>query len=99
MSDRKLQVSPLGGLGEFGMNMMALHCGDDIIVIDCGMMFPESELLGVDIVIPDTIYLTQNRAKVRAIVLTHGHEDHSVALFYILHDINVPVFSTRFTLA
>lgn len=81
------------------MNMMALHCGDDIIVIDAGMMFPESELLGVDIVIPDTTYLKQHRAKVRAIVLTHGHEDHIGALSYILRDLNVPVYGTRFTLA
>src|SRR6266852_1695325 len=81
------------------MNMLALRYGDDIIVIDAGMMFPESELLGVDIVIPDTTYLKQNRAKVRAIVLTHGHEDHIGALSYILRDIKVPVYGTRFTLA
>src|SRR5713226_9879460 len=81
------------------MNMLALRTGDDIILVDAGMMFPESELLGVDIVIPDTTYLKQNRAKVRAIVLTHGHEDHIGALSYILRDINVPVYGTRFTLA
>ena len=90
---------PLGGLGEFGMNMMALRLGDDILVIDAGMMFPESELLGVDLVIPDTTYLKQNRSHVRAIVLTHGHEDHIGALPYILRDLNVPVYGTRFTLA
>src|SRR5260370_152116 len=88
-----------GGLGEFGMNMMALRLGDAIIVIDAGMMFPESELLGVDLVIPDITYLKQNRAQVRAIVLTHGHEDHIGALPYILKDLNVPVYGTRFTLA
>src|SRR6201997_5263932 len=81
------------------MNMMALRYGDDIIVIDAGMMFPESELLGVDLVIPDITYLKQNRQHVRAIVLTHGHEDHIGALPYILRDLNVPVFGTRFTLA
>src|SRR5713226_8456117 len=81
------------------MNMMALRLGDDIIVIDAGMMFPESELLGVDLVIPDITYLKQNRAHVRAIVLTHGHEDHIGALPYILRDLNVPVYGTRFTLA
>jgi len=86
-------------LGEFGMNMMVLRFGDDVIVIDAGMMFPESELLGVDLVIPDISYLKQNRAKVRAIVLTHGHEDHIGALPYILRDLNVPVYGTRFTLA
>jgi ribonuclease J len=81
------------------MNMMALRMGDDIIVIDAGMMFPESELLGVDLVIPDTTYLKQNRSRVHAIVLTHGHEDHIGALPYILRDLNVPVYGTRFTLA
>jgi ribonuclease J len=81
------------------MNMMALRYGDDIIVIDAGMMFPESELLGVDLVIPDITYLKQNRPHVRAIVLTHGHEDHIGALPYILRDLNVPVYGTRFTLA
>src|SRR5213594_2694043 len=81
------------------MNMMALRLGDDILVIDAGMMFPESELLGVDLVIPDITYLKQNRAQVRAIVLTHGHEDHIGALPYILRDLNVPIYGTRFTLA
>lgn len=98
-TSQSLLAIPLGGLGEFGMNMMALRFGDDIIVIDAGMMFPESELLGVDLVIPDITYLKQNRQHVRAIVLTHGHEDHIGALPYILRDLNVPVYGTRFTLA
>jgi len=98
-TSQSLTAVPLGGLGEFGMNMMALRLGDEIIVIDAGMMFPESELLGVDLVIPDITYLKQNRAHVRAIVLTHGHEDHIGALPYILRDLNVPVYGTRFTLA
>ena len=98
-TSQSLAAIPLGGLGEFGMNMMALRLGDEIIVIDAGMMFPESELLGVDLVIPDITYLKQNRAHVRAIVLTHGHEDHIGALPYILRDLNVPVYGTRFTLA
>jgi ribonuclease J len=96
---QSLFVIPLGGLGEFGMNMMALRVGDDIIVIDAGMMFPESELLGVDLVIPDISYLKQHRSMVRGIVLTHGHEDHIGALQYILRDLNVPIYGTRFTLA
>ena len=90
---------PLGGLGEFGMNCMALRWGDDIIVIDAGLMFPEAELLGVDIVVPDISYLIENRQRVRAIVLSHGHEDHIGALPWILSELNVPVWGTEFTLA
>ena len=90
---------PLGGLGEFGMNSMAVRWGDDIIVIDAGMMFPEAELLGVDIVVPDISYLLENRQRVRAIVLTHGHEDHIGGLPWILSELNVPVWGTEFTLA
>src|SRR5947208_6388279 len=95
----KLQVVPLGGLGEFGMNCMALRWGDDILVIDAGLMFPESELLGVDIVVPDISYLLENRDKVRAILLTHGHEDHIGGLPWILSELNLPVYGTEFTLA
>ncbi len=99
MPTTKLQVVPLGGLGEFGMNCMAIRWGDDIIVIDAGLMFPEAELLGVDIVVPDITYLLENRQHVRAIVLTHGHEDHIGALPWILSELNVPVYGTEFTLA
>src|SRR6201993_3754343 len=99
MSSGKLQIVPLGGLGEFGMNCMALRWGDDILVIDAGLMFPESELLGVDIVVPDITYLIQNRDKVRGIVLTHGHEDPIGALPWVLTELRVPVFGTEFTLA
>jgi ribonuclease J len=99
MANEKLQIIPLGGLGEFGMNCLALHFGDDIVVIDAGLMFPEEELLGVDIVVPDISYLTENRDKVRAIVLTHGHEDHIGGLPWILSELNVPVYGTEFTLA
>src|SRR5580700_5658901 len=81
------------------MNMLALRTGNDIVVIDAGMMFPEVELLGVDIVIPDITYLKQNRDSVRGIVLTHGHEDHIGALPYILRELNVPIYGTQFTLA
>src|SRR6266849_1057809 len=94
-----LWAIPLGGLGEFGMNMLVLRSGDDMILIDAGMMFPEAELLGVDIVIPDITYLKQNRQYLRAILLTHGHEDHIGALPYILRDLQVPIYGTRFTLA
>jgi ribonuclease J len=99
MAQDKLRMIPLGGLGEFGMNCMALRWQDDIIVIDAGLMFPEEELLGVDIVVPDISYLTENREKVRAIVLTHGHEDHIGGLPWILSELNVPVYGTEFTLA
>jgi len=95
----KLRVIPLGGLGEFGMNMMLFEYGEDIMVVDCGVMFPEPELLGVDIVIPDLTYLRERRDRVRAIVLTHGHEDHIGGLPYVLDEVDVPVYGTPFTLA
>jgi ribonuclease J len=99
MQDKKLQVIPLGGLGEFGMHMMALRYGDDIVVIDAGMMFPESELLGVDIVTPDLTFLKENRAHVRALLLTHGHEDHIGAVAFFLDEFDVPIYGTPFTLS
>jgi ribonuclease J len=99
MKEGKLQVIPLGGLGEFGMNCMALRYEDDIIVIDAGMMFPEEELLGVDVVIPDFTYLEENRAHVRALILTHGHEDHIGATPFLLAELDIPVYGTEFTLA
>jgi ribonuclease J len=99
MSEKKLQVIPLGGLGEFGMHMMALRYGDDIVVIDAGMMFPEAELLGVDIVTPDLTFLKENRHQVRALLLTHGHEDHIGAVAFFLAEFRVPVYATAFTLS
>lgn len=99
MANDKLKLIPLGGLGEFGMNCMALQWQDDIVVIDAGLMFPEEELLGVDIVVPNISYLLENRSKVKAILLTHGHEDHIGGLPWILSELNVPVYGTEFTLA
>ena len=99
MPDKKLQVIPIGGLGEFGMNSMALRYGDDIIVIDAGMMFPDAELLGVDIVTPDFAYLEQHSAMVCGLVLTHGHEDHIGGIPFFLSQLNVPIYGTEFTLA
>lgn len=95
----KLRAIPLGGLGEFGMNMMAFEFGDHLVVVDCGITFPDAELLGVDIIIPDITYLRENRERIRAILLTHGHEDHIGALPYVLDEIDAPVYGTPFTLA
>jgi ribonuclease J len=98
MPDQKLEIIPLGGLGEFGMNSMALRYGDDIIVVDAGMMFPDSELLGVDIVTPDFTYLEQHASMVRGLILTHGHEDHIGGVPFLLSQLNIPVYATEFTL-
>ena len=92
-----LRVIPLGGLGEIGRNMMALECDDDIIVIDAGVLFPEEDMLGVDLVIPNFTYLTENRDRVRGILITHGHEDHTGALPYLLREVKAPVYASRLT--
>lgn len=93
-----LRVIPLGGLGEIGLNMMAVEYGDSIIVIDCGLMFPEDHMLGIDIVIPDISYLKKNRDKVKAFFITHGHEDHTGALPFVLREINAPIYATALTI-
>ncbi|MBZ5538389.1 MAG: ribonuclease J [Acidobacteriia bacterium] len=99
MSNQKVDIIPLGGLGEFGMNMMFVRCGSSAVVIDAGLMFPDDELLGVDVVIPDITFLKQHRDEIQAILLTHGHEDHIGALPFVLAEVDVPVYGTSFTLA
>ena len=94
----ELKIIPLGGLGEFGLNMMLIEYGDAAIAVDCGLMFPDANLLGIDLVIPDISYLLENNDKLKAIVLTHGHEDHVGALPYVLKHLDVPIYGTRLTL-
>ena len=96
--DAKVKIIPLGGLNEIGKNITAIECGNDIIVIDCGFGFPDEDMLGIDLVIPDFAYLRENSDKVRAIILTHGHEDHIGGIPYLLREINVPVYGTLLTL-
>ncbi len=99
MSNSSLFVIPLGGVEEIGLNMTVFQYEDDLIVVDAGLMFPEEDMLGVDFVIPDFTYILENREKVKAIVITHGHEDHTGSLPFLLKEINVPVFGTPLTLA
>jgi ribonuclease J len=94
----KVRIIPLGGLGEFGLNMMLIEYADSAIAVDCGLMFPDANLLGIDLVIPDVSYLLENNNKLKAIVLTHAHEDHVGALPYILKHLDVPIYGTRLTL-
>jgi ribonuclease J len=94
----KLRIVPLGGLGEVGKNMMSIEYGEDILIVDAGVMFPENDMWGVDLVIPDFNYLMDKKDRVRGIVLTHGHEDHIGALPYVLREIPVPVYGTRLTI-
>ena len=94
----KLKVIPLGGLEQIGLNITAFEYEDSIIVVDCGLSFPEDDMLGVDLVIPDITYLKNNVDKVKGFVITHGHEDHIGALPYVLKELNVPIYATKLTM-
>ena len=94
----KLKIIPLGGLEQIGMNITAFEYEDSIIVVDCGLAFPEGDMLGIDLVIPDVTYLKENIDKVKGFVITHGHEDHIGALPYVLRDVNVPIYATKLTI-
>lgn len=97
MNKNKLRVVPLGGLGEIGKNMMAFEYGDDIMIVDTGIMFPENDMLGIDYIIPDFQYLLDKKEKVRGIVITHGHEDHTGAIRHVLDEIHAPIYATKLT--
>ena len=95
---KKIKITPLGGLHEIGKNMTVFEYGSDLIILDCGLAFPDDDMLGVDMVIPDITYLQKHKNRIRGIVLTHGHEDHIGAMPYVLKEFNVPVFGTKLTL-
>jgi ribonuclease J len=97
LSEELLRIIPLGGVGQIGKNMMVLEYDEQLLIIDCGLMFPESDMLGIDIVIPDMAYVFERKDRVRAVVITHGHEDHIGALPYLLEEVQAPVYATRLT--
>lgn len=97
-NNKTIKIIPLGGLESIGMNMTAFEYGDNIFIVDCGLAFPDDEMLGIDLVIPDIAYLKENEDKVRGLVITHGHEDHIGAIPYVLREINVPIFATKLTM-
>ena len=98
MREEKVKIIPLGGLGEIGKNITVFECDDEIIVVDCGIAFPDEEMYGVDLIIPDISYLKNNVKKIKGIFLTHGHEDHIGSLPYVLKEVNVPIYGTKLTI-
>ena len=96
---QKLKIIPLGGLGEIGKNMTVFEYGNDSIVVDCGMGFPDEDMYGIDVVLPDISYLKSKASHVRGIILTHGHEDHIGAVPYVLKELDVPIYTTPLTAA
>src|SRR5690625_5292783 len=94
----KLKIIPLGGMGEVGKNITLFEYENNIIIVDCGMTFPEDEMLGVDVVIPDVTYLIKNKSKIKGLFITHGHEDHFGAVPYVLKKLDIPIYGTKLTL-
>jgi ribonuclease J len=96
--DQSLKLIPLGGLNEVGKNLTAFEYKNDIMIVDCGLSFPDDEMFGIDIVIPDFTYILRNREKVKGMILTHGHEDHIGSIPYLLKELDVPIYGTKLTL-